>query len=167
VVTLQLAVLLPVLLPLLALTQPFLAGPQIALLLAVLLGALGFAFWRSATNLQGHVRAGARMIVEALAAQARKGAAPDEGALAPMQAFLPGLGEPVLLRIPEGSAAAGRTLADLDVRGRTGATILGIVRGEETVAVPTASEVLREGDCVTLAGTHEAVNAAKALLLGR
>ncbi|MGQ0722883.1 MAG: cation:proton antiporter domain-containing protein [Candidatus Eiseniibacteriota bacterium] len=164
VVTLQVAVLLPVLLPLLAFTQPFLAGPQIAVLLAVLLAVLAAGFWRSATNLQGHVRAGARMIADALAAQARRGSTPDEGALAPMRAFLPGLGEPTLLRVPEGSPAAGRTLAELDVRGRTGATVLAIVRGEESVAVPAAAEVLQAGDCVTLAGTHEAVEAAKALL---
>jgi CPA2 family monovalent cation:H+ antiporter-2 len=165
VVTLQVAVLLPVLLPVLAFTQPFLAGPQLALLLAGLLGVLAVGFWRSATNLQGHVRAGARMIADALAAQARRGAAPDEGALTPMREFLPGLGEPTLVRIPERSAAAGRTLGELDVRGRTGATVLAIVRGEESVAVPAAAEVLRGGDCVTLAGTHDAVEAARSLLV--
>mgnify|MGYP007054669370 CR=1 FL=1 len=33
-----------------------------------MLAVLGLVFWRSATNLQGHVQAGSQMIVEALLA---------------------------------------------------------------------------------------------------
>jgi len=33
--------------------------------------------------------------------------------------------------------------------------------------VPTAKERLREGDVLAVAGTHEAIDAAKAALLGR
>src|SRR3989454_963527 len=72
VVTLQLASVLLVGAPLIALTQPFLPGAPGAAALAVLLAVLGVGFWRSATNLQGHVRAGAQMIVDTLAAQSRR-----------------------------------------------------------------------------------------------
>src|SRR3989441_614370 len=71
VVTFQLAGVLLVGLPLLALTQPFLPGPSGALVLALVMVMLGVAFWRSATNLQGHVRAGAEVVLEVLAAQSR------------------------------------------------------------------------------------------------
>ena len=40
---------------------------------------MGLAFWRSATELEGHVRAGSQMIVEALAAQSRTADAPEGG----------------------------------------------------------------------------------------
>ena len=66
---LELGTALLVLLPIAALTQPFLPGPLSAALLAVIVFSLGVAFWRSAANLQGHVRAGAQVIVEALARQ--------------------------------------------------------------------------------------------------
>jgi len=167
-VTLQLAVTLLVGLPLLALTQPFLPGPYGAVVLGLLLLVLGLAFWRSATNLQGHVKAGTEMIVEVLAKQARKGAAaPDDRALAPVGSLLPGLGEPVPFRVDARSVAAGRTLAELDLRGLTGATVLAIIREGRGSIAPTAREELRAGDVLALAGSHAAVEAAKDLLQGR
>ncbi|HZI12136.1 MAG TPA: cation:proton antiporter, partial [Myxococcus sp.] len=69
--TLQLAILLAVGVPLMALTQPFLPSVPGAALLAVGVVALGVALWRSTTNLHGHVRAGAQVIAEALARESR------------------------------------------------------------------------------------------------
>jgi CPA2 family monovalent cation:H+ antiporter-2 len=167
-VTLQLAVTLLVGLPLLALTQPFLPGPYGAVVLGLLLLVLGLAFWRSATNLQGHVKAGTEMIVEVLTRQARRGAAAaEEQALAPVGSLLPGLGEPVPFRVDARSVAAGRTLAELDLRSLTGATVLAIIREGRGSIAPTAREELRAGDVVALAGSHAAVEAAKDLLRGR
>jgi CPA2 family monovalent cation:H+ antiporter-2 len=167
VVTLQLAIVLLVGLPLLALTQPFLPGPQGAIALALLLVVLGVVFWRSAANLQGHVRAGAGMIVEALTAQARRGA-PRAGAqaFAQVRQLLPGLGEPVPVQLDAASPAVGKTLAALDLRGLTGATVLAISRGEAAILVPAASETLAAGDVLALAGTEEAVAAARRILEG-
>src|SRR5436309_11423723 len=54
VVTFQLAGVLLVGLPLLALTQPFLPGPSGALVLALVMLMLGVAFWRSATRSEEH-----------------------------------------------------------------------------------------------------------------
>ena len=164
VVTLQVAVALLVGLPLLALTQPFLPGFGGVIVLVVLLMALGVAFWRSATNLQGHVRAGAQMIVEVLASQARGSTTSGAEAVARMHQFMPGLGEPTPFRLQAQSAAVGKTLAQLNLRGATGATVLAIIRGEEGVIVPSAKEVLRNGDILALAGTHDAVDAARAVL---
>ncbi len=164
VVTLQLASVLIVGVPLLAVTQPFLPGFQGALVLAALLAALGLGFWRSAANLQGHVRAGAQAIVEALAAQSRTKAPGPKEVLADIHALLPGIGEPAPYRVPPGSHAIGRTLAEINLRGLTGATVLALQRQEQGVLVPTAQEVLREGDVLALAGTHEAIDAAKVML---
>jgi CPA2 family monovalent cation:H+ antiporter-2 len=69
VVTVQLAMVLLVGLPVLALTQPFVSSWVAAATLGGLLVLLGVLFWRSATNLQGHVKAGAEVIVEALVAE--------------------------------------------------------------------------------------------------
>lgn len=170
VVTLQLTIVLLTGLPILVLTQPLLGGVYGALLFAILLAALGVAFWRGATELHGHVQAGAQAIVEALVAQARTrtpsgrpGAASD-ARLGEVRALLPGLGEPTPIELAEGAAAVGMSLADLDLRGITGATVLAIQRGEEGLLVPTAREVLKAGDVLALAGSQEAIDAAMALL---
>jgi CPA2 family monovalent cation:H+ antiporter-2 len=166
VVTLQLAVVLLVVLPLLALTQPFLPSWATGITLGLLLVSLGFGFWRSATNLEGHVRAGAEMIVEALMLQARKPASSDEASFSELAHLLPGLGEPIPLRLTETSPAVGKTLAQLNLRGLTGASVLAIARGDQGVIVPTAAEVLRADDVLALAGTHDAVSAATRALRG-
>ncbi len=179
VLTLQIGVLLLAGLPILAATQPFLGGPGGALVLAALFLVLGIAFWRSAASLEGHVRAGAEVVAEALVKRARAGpgdassgtgwpaageADADQHALDQMGRLLPGLGEPVVVRLEPGSAAVGRTLAQLDLRGVTGATVLAIARADGRVVAPGAGEVLRAGDILALAGSHEAVAEARRLL---
>jgi CPA2 family monovalent cation:H+ antiporter-2 len=165
VVTIQIGVLLFIGIPVVAVTQPFLGGPQGALVLGAVLLLLGVAFWRSAANLQGHVRAGALVVAEALASGARSGRkVTDEEALDRVRRLLPGLGEPVPVRLEAGSAAVGRTLAQLDLRGATGATILAIARGETGMVAPGAHERLEAGDVLALAGTAAAVESARAIL---
>jgi CPA2 family monovalent cation:H+ antiporter-2 len=167
VVTQQLVIVLLVGVPVVAITQPFLRGFTGPLIVLALLVVLGVAFWRSATNLQGHVRAGAQVIVEALAAQSHAkapGHHHEPQALEQVQVLLPGLGTPTPVRVEETSPAVGKTLAELNLRGLTGATVLAIHRGGENVSVPTAGEVLKAGDVLALAGTHAAVEAAKGLL---
>jgi CPA2 family monovalent cation:H+ antiporter-2 len=176
VVTLQLAIVLLVGLPLLAVTQPILGGPYAPVLLVLLLVVLGVSFWRGATDLEGHVRAGAQAILETLVAQARRGGvSPSAGAptrvdavdpLSKVHDLLPGLGEPASLRLDAKSPATGKSLAELNLRGSTGATVLAIARGRDGLLVPAADEVLRAGDILALAGTHEAVDSARELLLG-
>ncbi|HVI96401.1 MAG TPA: cation:proton antiporter [Anaeromyxobacter sp.] len=162
----QLGATVLVLLPIAALTQPFLPGVPAAIAIAVAVVVLGAVFWRSAANLQGHVRAGAQVIVEALAkhgAPAHDGPRGDD-ALGPFRAMFPGLGEPVAVRLKPGSGAAGRSLSELGVRGRTGASVLAISRRDGSALVPTASERLQEGDVLALSGTHDAIDAARELL---
>ena len=165
VVAIQLMTVLAVGVPLVAVTQPFLpAFAGFGVLLASLL-VLGFILWRSAADLQGHVRAAAEAIVETLGRQTRQGD-PKESERALQRAYrlLPGLGEPSPLRVEPGSPAVGMTLSALGLRGRTGATVLAISRGEEVVLVPDGHETLQEGDVLALAGTRPAIEAARQLL---
>jgi CPA2 family monovalent cation:H+ antiporter-2 len=177
VVTLQLALVLLTGLPLLAITQPMLGGVYAPIVFGLLLVVLGISFWRGATDLQGHVSAGAQAIVEVLIAQAHKGGAAAQGsdphasqaeahgALHQVHKLLPGLGEPTPVQLTDQSAAVGKSLAELNLRGVTGATVLAITRGGEGLLVPTAKEVLQAGDTLALAGTHDAIDSARTLLL--
>ncbi|HLU66671.1 MAG TPA: cation:proton antiporter [Kofleriaceae bacterium] len=166
VVTIQLAVALVVLLPLFALTQPFLPGYASALVLVALLLVFGVAFWRTTANLHGHVRAGAEVVVEALAASTRESRPPTRRPLSEVEELLPGLGKPVSITLGSGSAGIGKSLAELNLRGQTGAMVIAITRSDQSVMIPQAGEVLRPGDVLAITGTEGAIAAAEALLRG-
>src|SRR5204862_54881 len=87
-------------------------------------------------------------------------------ALAQVHAILPGLGEPVAITLAEGSTGVGRTLAELNLRGTTGATVLAIGRDGAGVVTPTAREKLLAGDVLAVTGTQEGILAARRLLEG-
>jgi CPA2 family monovalent cation:H+ antiporter-2 len=169
VATLQAAILLAILAPITAVTQPFLRGTPTVIVLLVAAGVLGVAFWRAARDLHGHARAGAEVIVAALAQHmSGDGAArPLTQAMERVSAALPGLGEPTPVVIETASPAVGRTLAEVNLRGLTGATVLAIFRAsdaEPRTLVPAGHERIRAGDVLALAGSHEAVDAARELL---
>jgi CPA2 family monovalent cation:H+ antiporter-2 len=166
VVVLQLLIALLVGMPVLAILQPFIPGWASALAVVAFAALFAISFWRSATNLQGHVRAGAEVVVEALAKQTRAKKAVDDHTLDDMQKILPGLGTPTPVRLEPRGYAVGKTLAQLNLRGLTGATVLALMRGDRGVVAPDASEVLEGGDVVALVGTHEAIEAARSLLGG-
>jgi monovalent cation:H+ antiporter-2, CPA2 family len=130
---------------------------------------LAIAFWRGATNLQGHTRAAAEALAEALTRQTRIGrqTGSESHALDDANRILTGMGSPVPLQIQPGTAAVGKTLAEIRLRGLTGATVLAIRRGDESVLVPSGHERLQAGDVLAIAGTQDAVAAAKQLLSER
>ena len=75
------------------------------------------------------MRAGAQVVLEALAAQSRQPVAPVPGeTLERVHELLPGLGELASVRLDPGSPAIGKTLAQLKLRGRTGASVLALTR---------------------------------------
>jgi CPA2 family monovalent cation:H+ antiporter-2 len=116
------------------------------------------------------MRAAAEALVEVLASQTAANPAahgpqpPPQDPLAQHRELFPGLGAPVRYEVAAGSAAIGRSLADLELRSATGATVLAIVRDGESVAVPGAREVERAGDVLAIAGTADAIAAACVLL---
>jgi CPA2 family monovalent cation:H+ antiporter-2 len=163
VVLVQLAVVIAVGIPVVAITQPFLPPHQGAAVMAILTSILLIALWRNATNLQGHARAGAQIIASALATQmasAEEGA-DDTRTLEDVNAVIPGLGEPVAIRVVPESVAVGRSLAQLNLRGATGASVLAIRRGETLIPTPLGREVIRQGDLVAVAGSYDAIAIAK------
>ncbi len=164
-VTLQLGIALLTGILVVAVTQIFLPTYSGPLVLFLILAGFGVAIWRSVRDLEGHVRAGAQAVVAGLARYARAGSpAPDAQALAEVTRLLPGLGEPVAVRLETTSGAVGQSLADLNLRGRSGATVLAISRNGEAIVVPTARERLQAGDVLALTGSHEAIETAKELL---
>jgi CPA2 family monovalent cation:H+ antiporter-2 len=169
VTMLQLGTLLMVGAPIVAVTQPFAPRFPGFTLLAILIVILGFAFWKSALNLQEHAMAGAQVIVAALTPQISAEEDPENlfKTMEHVAVMLPGLGEPVPVKLDASSPAVDRTLAELNIRGKTGATILAITRkGDEgsKVVVPSGKVTLRVGDVLALAGTQESVAAAIEIL---
>ena len=169
VVTLQIAILVAIVAPLTAVTQPFLRGTPIAAVLFVVVVLLAIAFWRAARDLQGHARAGAEVIASALAQHMSGSPSPEQlsETMERVNEALPGLGEPTPVVLGASSSAVGRTLSEVNLRGLTGATVLCIFRADGDAArtvVPTGRERLRAGDVLALAGTHDALDAAREIL---
>lgn len=68
------------------------------------------------------------------------------------------------LGIASGWFADGRTIADTQMRRRTGVSIVAILRGRSTLPSPEPSEALAAGDTVVVVGTPEGIEAASVLL---
>jgi monovalent cation:H+ antiporter-2, CPA2 family len=175
VVTLQLALVIASVAFVAAVTQPFLprlgSGLVLGLTALIAIAVLGITFWRTAMDLHGHARAGAEMIVSVLAQQMaaeQKGARTSRNtpSLEAVTQVLPGLGDPISMRIEPTSPLDNRTLAEVNLRGLTGATVLAIVRGDQRILMPSAHERLRGGDVLAVVGSHEAVENARAIILG-
>lgn len=174
--SIQLLIVLLVGTPLLAITQPFLpALPRAlaAVLLVALVLILGVSFFRSAKNLLGHVKAGAHAVIEVLAAQSAatpeedshdEASQPGTESVDNLKKVLTGLGSYATVRLDEKSPSLGKTLAQLNLRGHTGATVLAIQRGGQGVATPGAQDLLQTGDVLVLVGSAEALRQAQRVL---
>ncbi len=164
VVVLQLAFVLVVGIPIAVVAQPFTAGYPAAVVLLVMVAALSIGIWRSASDLEGHLRAGSRVVIDALAAQARSGSHEDQQDLAVVARLLPGLGEISTIVLSPACAAVGQSLADLQLRGATGASVISISRGDQHLLAPSSKLALEAGDLLVLTGSVDAVQAARKLL---
>ena len=69
--------------------------------------------------------------------------------------------------INEENKFAGKTIGDLNLRKKTDATIIAIVRKGTTITTPTAKDILQAGDTIVITGTHKAVDDAFDLLSGK
>jgi CPA2 family monovalent cation:H+ antiporter-2 len=150
--------------PLTLLTLPFVPPFGVAGVVAAYLLVLGVAFWRTATDLDRHTRAGAELVVHMLAKQSHTG---DTGTFELVRGMLPGLGTIVPFQVEAGSAAAGATLGELNLRGRTGATVVGLSRAGRREPLPDAGTRLEAGDMVALTGDANALGLAAPLLRAR
>ena len=66
--------------------------------------------------------------------------------------------------IADGWWASGHTIADSQMRRRTGVSIVAIIRGDQTIPSPEPSEELHAGDTVVVVGTPEGIKTATILL---
>jgi len=64
----------------------------------------------------------------------------------------------------QGAWPAGKTLGELDLRSRTGATVIAVVRGDESFASPGAPFALMEHDTLVLVASHRDMDRAFAYL---
>jgi CPA2 family monovalent cation:H+ antiporter-2 len=161
-------------LPLLAITQPFLPPFRGGIALFTALLVLGVTAWRTMTNLHGHVAAGSEVLLAALRdslppEQATREygipGAPEVDRLATATHLLPGMGTPQRFVVEASHFAAGKSLAELSVRGRTGSTVLAITRGDQGIPAPSKQERLEAGDQLVLVGSRAANAAAERLLM--
>lgn len=68
------------------------------------------------------------------------------------------------VRLGAGSPAVGQTLGELDLRGKTGATVIAVIRDGVPKISPGARYTLRENDTILLSGSPEKTNVAIAML---
>jgi monovalent cation:H+ antiporter-2, CPA2 family len=174
----EVAITLAIGVPLAALTQPFVPGGAVVVLAALVV--LIVVARRRIADLDGHLRAGSELIVELLGRQSAPLVAGGHGhgggtghtaplpppePLAEMGAVMPGLGDLAAVTLPTGGAAVGSSLAQLDLRARTGATVLAIRRGDTGMPAPSPTEPLAAGDVLALAGSDAEILAAREVLL--
>jgi TrkA domain protein len=69
--------------------------------------------------------------------------------------------------IAAGTPFADRTIADTELRTRTGVSIIALLRSSGAIPAPTPDQQFEAGDTVIVVGTLEGVRAAEALFEGR
>lgn len=161
IVTLQIGMVVALGVVITLVTLPFVPPFGILGVIAAYLVVLGIGFWRTATDLDKHTKAGAELVVHVLAKQGHSG---DTGTFEVVRGLLPGMGTIVPLEVAPGSEAAGKTLGDLNLRGRTGATVVALSRDGQRMPLPTATTQLQAGDMLALTGSGSAIGEAAGLL---
>ncbi|HEX8287515.1 MAG TPA: cation:proton antiporter [Pyrinomonadaceae bacterium] len=68
------------------------------------------------------------------------------------------------LKLNQNSPVVGKNLGELDLRGKSGATLIAVVRGDETKISPGANYKLQANDVLVLLGTSEKIERAIKIL---
>ncbi len=71
------------------------------------------------------------------------------------------------IMIRKGTEYAGRPLGDTQMRTRTGASIVALLRGDDVIASPRPDEILEVGDLVVIVGTDNGLADAALILQSR
>ncbi len=71
------------------------------------------------------------------------------------------------LAVPEDSPGLGTSLAEINLRNRTGVTVVGVIRQERTIYSPAGSFRIEQGDTLMLLGSREDLRRAGELLHGQ
>ena len=78
--------------------------------------------------------------------------------------MIPGIDAIRPVRLSPAAYSVGKTLAELDLRASTGATVIAIVRDGDNALLPTGREMLGPDDVLALVGTSEAIGLAQEIL---
>ena len=162
-VTIQAAAAIGVAALMVLVVQPFIPLPVGPIVVIVAVVVFGLSLWRGAGKLEQQIISRRRHRAEP--SGPRESEAPPSSTGRP--SFLKGFGKLTTVRVPEDAPCVGKTLGQLDLRKRTECQVIAIERGETGIAVPQGVQAIDAGDILTLAGTPEAVKAARALLLIR
>ncbi len=154
---LQITILLVAAVPLLAIVQPFMQPVEGIGIIVITIGLMIIVVGRSARQMQGQIRNATRMMRFAL-----RGA--HAGADGAESYEVPGIGMITPVSLHADSEGIGKSLAELDLHTNSGAVVVAIGRGDSEVVVPTGEEVLRPGDILELAGSSDAVAAARRMI---
>ncbi|MGB8222616.1 MAG: cation:proton antiporter [Polyangiales bacterium] len=155
-VTVYLIVALGVGVPAIAVLRPLTGKLYGVSLLSVVVIAIGVYLWRSAGFVGHEFRSAAEQIADVLARQGGD----DRGEVLSDPSLIPGMDSVFGLRISENSSAVGRTLAEVNLRALTGATVVAIRRGAGNVVLPTGHERIEPDDVLAITGTAEAIREA-------
>jgi CPA2 family monovalent cation:H+ antiporter-2 len=155
VASVQLVLLLGVGVPSAVLVLPF-AGPRVMAVVAVLVAVLIVVIWRTA-GAYSKARHGAQRLMDFVAERSV-----DDAGRTSVPADAVASTEAVTLT--RNAHAVGKTLAELDLRATTGATVVALRSEREGYRVPSGREVLHMGDVIAIAGAPAAIDLARDLL---
>jgi len=122
---------------------------------SVLLVVSFYMLWRSAGVFQTKLRSGAEMFLNFF---------PKSIEEAPEHTELP---EVMAVEITDKATCIGKTLADLNLRARTGASVISIVKSGNKVTLPNGKESLEKNDVLQMVGSSESLKNAKAILFNQ
>ncbi|MGB8332456.1 MAG: cation:proton antiporter, partial [Polyangiales bacterium] len=142
--------------PSVAVLRPLTDRPYGISLLGIAVVAIGLYLWRSAGFVDRELRSAAGRIADVLARQG----ADDRGEVLTDPSLIPGMDSVLGLRVSGNSRAVGKTLAEINLRALTGATVVAIGRGVGNVVLPTGHERIEPEDVLAITGTAEAVREA-------
>ncbi|MFB1098305.1 MULTISPECIES: cation:proton antiporter regulatory subunit [Bacillaceae] len=71
------------------------------------------------------------------------------------------------IELSESSEIANKTLGEAAVRSKTGVTVIGIIQGDETIAIPEPDTVLHPGDVLMSIGKKVQIDAMIDLCAGK
>lgn len=144
---------------LLVVASPFLPSLPLLLVAGALVAIASWALYGATARLNRRMEAAVAAVVEEVPETASR-----DDLLAYIRQQYPWDVHVDHVTVPGDSAGAGRSLADLDVRRTTGASVVSVERRGERLVNPGPDTRLLPGDVLTLLGEREQVAAARSLV---
>ncbi len=130
------------------------------IILLCLMGLITWISWRYLVRIYSRMQGA---LQEAFIEAPGEGHAPDRHA---ELAVVLNRAELERVEIPADAPSAGKLLSELQLRTRSGATVVAIERGEEAIVNPGPDEEMRPGDILLLIGARRQIDLAREQLCG-